>query len=69
MAQERKISGRLDLSIDEAVKERLELLAYRSSEKWVYSVTEKIDRRLADLNNLIAEKVTDMGDLIDGWDG
>ena len=59
MAEERKISNRLDLTIEEAVKERLELLEYRASEKWVNSVTEKVDRRIADLNNLIAEKVTD----------
>ena len=58
MAEERKISNRLDLTIEEAVKERLELLEYRVSEKWTYSVTEKVDRRIADLNNLIAEKVT-----------
>ena len=59
MAEERKISTNLDLTIDEAVKERQELQVYRRSEKWVYSVTEKIDRRIADLNNLIADKVTD----------
>ena len=58
MAVERKISTRMDLTLDEAVKERLELIEYRSSEKWVYSVIEKVERRLADLNNLIAEKVT-----------
>ena len=59
MAEERKISTNLDLTIDEAVKERQELQVYRRSEKWVYSVTEKIDRRIADLNNLIADKVTE----------
>lgn len=59
MAEERKISTKLDLTIEEAVKERSELLEYRASEKWVYSVIEKIDRRLADLNNLIAQRVTD----------
>lgn len=59
MAQERKISSNLDLIINEAVKERLELLKYRASEKWVPSVYEKIDRRLADLNNLIAQRITD----------
>ena len=58
MAEERKISTNLDLTIYEAVKERQELQVYRRSEKWVYSVTEKIDRRIADLNNLIADKVT-----------
>jgi hypothetical protein len=59
MPEERKISDKLDLSIEEAVKERLELLEYRASEKWVYSVVEKINRRIADLNNLIAQRVTD----------
>ena len=58
MAEERKIGSRLDLTLEEAVQERLELIRYRSSEKWVGSVIERIDRRIADLNNLIAEKVT-----------
>jgi len=59
MAIEREISSRTDLTIEEACKERLELIEYLRSENWVYSVTEKIDRRIADLNHLIAEKVTD----------
>ena len=59
MAQERKISTNLDMTIAEAVSERQELKVYRNSQPWVYSVIEKIDRRLADLNNLIADKVTD----------
>ncbi len=64
MPEERKISTNLALTMREAVKERQELQVYRRSEKWVYSVTEKIDRRIADLNNLIADKVTDgMGEV------
>ena len=46
------------MTLEEAVKERLELIEYLRSENWVYSVIEKVERRLADLNNLIAEKVT-----------
>ena len=59
MAVEREISSRLDLTIDEAVKERLELIEYMKSENWTFPVIEKIERRIADLNNLIAERVTD----------
>jgi len=59
MAVEREISTKTDLTLDEAVQERLELIEYRKSEDWTYSVIEKIDRRIADLNNLIAEKVTE----------
>ena len=59
MAVEREISSRLDLTIDEAVKERLELIEYMKSENWTFPVIEKIERRIADLNNLIAERVTE----------
>ena len=59
MAVEREISGRTDLSINEAVKERLELIEYMKSENWTFPVIEKVERRIADLNNLIAERVTD----------
>jgi len=57
MAQERKISTNLDLTIDEAVTEYIELQVYLKSEKWVYSVTEKIERRMADLAKLVIEKL------------
>lgn len=58
MAEERKISNNMDLTIVEAVQERYELKEYRKSEPWTHQVLEKIDRRIADLNNLIAEKVS-----------
>ena len=58
MAVEREINSRLDLTLNEAVKERLELIEYRKSTDWTSWVLEKIDRRIADLNNLIAEDVT-----------
>ena len=61
MAEERKISEKTDLTLFEAVEERVELLEYRKSEDWVFSVIERIDRRMAFLNNLIAEKVTMRG--------
>ena len=59
MAIEREISSRTDLTIDEAVKERLELIEYMKSENWAFPVIEKIERRIADLNNLVTERVTD----------
>ena len=58
MAVEREINSRTDLTLDEAVKERLELIEYRKSADWTSWVLEKVDRRIADLNNLIAEDVT-----------
>ena len=58
MAVEREISGRTDLTIEEAVKERLELIEYMKSENWTFPVIEKVERRIADLNSLIAEKIT-----------
>lgn len=65
MAEERKISEKTDLTLFEAVEERLELIEYRKSEDWAFPVIERIDRRLAFLNNLIAEKVTVRGNLKD----
>jgi len=58
MAVEKEINTKMDLTLEEAVKERLELFDYLNSEKWTYSVVEKVERRLADLNNLIADMVT-----------
>ncbi len=55
MAEERKISTNLDITIDEAVCEYKELQVYLKSEKWVYSVVEKIERRMADLAKLVIE--------------
>jgi len=57
MAQERKIGTNLDLTIDEAVREYKELQVYLKSEQWVYSVTEKIERRMADLAKYVMEKL------------
>jgi len=57
MAQERKISTNLDLTIEEAVKEYKELQVYLKSEAWVNSVIEKIERRMADLSKLVIEKI------------
>lgn len=58
MAEERKIINNMNLTLEQAIQERLSLIEYRKSAKWVHSVLERIDRRLADLNNLIAEKVS-----------
>jgi len=57
MAEERKIGTNLDLTIAEAVKEYKELQVYLKSEQWVYSVVEKIERRMADLAKLVIEKL------------
>jgi len=57
MTEERKISTNLDLTIDEAAREYTELVEYLHSEKWVYSVIERIERRMADLAKLVIEKI------------
>ena len=67
MAVEREINSRTDLTLDEAIKERLDLIEYRKSTDWTSWVLEKIDRRIADLEKLIAEDVTEClkrGDII-----
>ncbi len=56
MAEERKISTNLDITIEEAVLEYKELQVYLKSEPWVYSIVEKIERRMADLAKLVIEK-------------
>lgn len=56
MAEERNISNKMDLSIDDATAEYVSLKKYLNSEKWVYSVIEKVERRLADLARLVIEK-------------
>jgi len=68
MAVEREISGRTDLTIEEAVKEYIELEKYLNSENWsYYPVVDNVERRKAALRkivmnitiNTIAERVTD----------
>lgn len=59
MAEERKISTNLDLTIDEAVLEYKELQEYKKSEPWVHTVIEKIERRQADLAKLVIERIAD----------
>jgi len=57
MTEEHKISTNLDLTIDEAAREYTELVEYLHSKDWVYSVIERIERRMADLAKLVIEKI------------
>lgn len=55
MAEERKISTNLNLTIKEAAKEYKELQEYMNSENWAFPVIERIERRMADLAKLVIE--------------
>lgn len=55
MAEERKISTNLDLTINEAVSEYRELQVYLKSKDWTYPKQEKIERRMAELAKYVME--------------
>ena len=59
MAIEREISSNMDLTIEEAVREWMELGDYLRSENWAYSVVEKVERRMADLAFLVMKELAD----------
>ena len=59
MAVEKEINTKMDLTIDEAVQEWVELGDYLNSENWTYSVVEKVERRRADLAFFVMKELAD----------
>ena len=59
MAVEREIRSDMNLTIDEAVQEWVELGDYLNSENWAYSVIEKVERRMSDLAFFVMKELAD----------
>ena len=53
--KEYEISESTNISIDEVVKERAELIEMKTKELWTHYVLEAIERRLAYLNGRIVD--------------